>query len=82
MKEERRVQKKRRRDYSRNRGKRRRGRGRESLVLKGILFFPALINNLRNRREGGNSDCRTRGILDGVGKVYLSDEEKMRRKAR
>ena len=56
-----------------------RGRRGESLVLKGILFFPALINNLRNRGEGGNSDCRKRGIL---GKVYLSEEEKMRRKAR
>lgn len=34
-------------------GRKGRERGRESQVLKFIFFFPALINNLRNRREGG-----------------------------
>ena len=53
MKKERKELKKRRRDIQDTEGREGRERGRESQVLKGIFFFPALINNLRNRREGG-----------------------------
>ena len=46
--------------------------------MKGIFFFPALINNLRNRIERG----RQFRLTERGNEVYLSDEEKMRRKAR